>query len=544
MAYKAAIFILVILIQTALGCIAAEVTDPGAVLRQSVENNDFLRLKKESQEKKVAQPNVEDNTENPQGVPAKGALVKIFVRQIVVDSSKILTAEEIRAVAAKYENRDVTIQELYALVQELNDLYAKKKMITAKAILPPQKVEQGIVRIQLVESNLGKVLVEGNKNTNRSFYTNRVSLREGEFIRLDTLDRDIAYFNRTNDVQMRAELRPGTVSGTTDIILKADEPANIGATLFADNAGRKETGLYRYGLMLESKSLFGFRDAFAFTPIWTTGTTAWSASYNFPINRWGTRLGFGYDKNQTSIISGPFESLDVKSRLSDRSITLSHPMVVKADHKFDLFSEMHEKKSGNDFFGVNLIANAVKTTVLGATFQTTDDEGFWYSRYDTTRGSVDAANLFVKYNLSLVRQQKMTADRYFTFRLAGQYRGAGHSFPSSEQFSVGGMSTVRGFTEGALAGDQGYFTSLEWNFPLEFSDKVRGIAFIDNGGAFPYRGSGGSSTHRDYLTSVGVGAIINLSKYSSTKITIGNPIDPPGGQKHIMVHFFIQSVLL
>jgi hemolysin activation/secretion protein len=541
---KIATVLSVLLLQTGVGYVAAAgPVDEGAVLKRSVENAEYYRLERESREKNAKGENVRDKTGQPPPATGQAPAARIFVKRLAVDPSAILTADEVREIAAKYENREVGIGDLYAAVADLNALYARKKYITARAVLPPQKVENGTVRIQLVESKLGAVVIEGNRHTRTDYIADRVPLAAGELIRLDKLDEDIGYFNRTNDIALRAELRPGKTAGTTDIYLKVEEPANFTATVFADNSGRQETGLYRYGLMMECKSLLGYRDSLVLAPLWAQGTMGWSAAYTLPINKRGTKLGLGYDKNQTSIIAGPFESLDIKSRLSDSRITLSHPTIVKPRFKMDIFAEYHDKQSGSDFSGATLVSDTVKTAVLGVTFQTIDDSGFWYSRFDLTRGIVNDTRLFIKHNASLVRQEKLPGDKYLIYRLAGQVVSRSHSLPSSEQFAVGGMSTVRGFTEGVTNGDQGYLASIELNFPVGFSDKVRGIVFFDHGAAFPYRGVGIPSPMEDYLTSAGVGATVNFSKNTGGKFIIGLPINPPPGQKHVRIHAFLQSTL-
>ena len=53
-----------------------------------------------------------------------------------------------------------------------------------------------------------------------------------------------------------------------------------------------------------------------------------------------------------------------------------------------------------------------------------------------------------------------------------------HSMPSSEQFAVGGVSTVRGLPEGARMGDTGYLVSAELSYPI--MQKVQGVMFIDS----------------------------------------------------------------
>ena len=94
-----------------------------------------------------------------------------------------------------------------------------------------------------------------------------------------------------------------------------------------------------------------------------------------------------------------------------------------------------------------------------------------------------------------------------------------------EQFQIGGLSTVRGYSEGLLLGKSGYFASAEIITPLPFLPKaigsdrlgyiypremVKGAVFMDNGMIFPYK-YGDAIDSGDFLMSWGLGLRVNLS---------------------------------
>ena len=171
---------------------------------------EFNKKEKELYQEKVVpnQDNVVNRTTIETEQPQQGS-VKITVSKIITNQSAILTAEEIRAITAKYEGQKLELKDLYQAVADINNMYKNKGYITAKAILPPQKIENGIVKIQLVESRFGEFLLDGNQHTKNSYIEDRMSQHSGDLVRLDQLQKDIFYFNNTNDLAMRAELRPG-----------------------------------------------------------------------------------------------------------------------------------------------------------------------------------------------------------------------------------------------------------------------------------------------------------------------------------------------
>ena len=125
--------------------------------------------------------------------------------------------------------------------------------------------------------------------------------------------------------------------------------------------------------------------------------------------------------------------------------------------------------------------------------------------------------------------------------------------PSTEQFQLGGLASVRGYTEGLLVGDKGYFVSAEVNFPLRptggdasddlFGGQVRGAVFLDHGGAFPYKGNGQGRSKDDYLTSFGFGALFNFTKMLTGQLYVGFPTAERRGESDPRVHFTLQMPL-
>lgn len=113
------------------------------------------------------------------------------------------------------------------------------------------------------------------------------------------------------------------------------------------------------------------------------------------------------------------------------------------------------------------------------------------------------------YSGSLIRLQKFRAAGNLLFRSRWQLSNA-DDLPSFEQIIIGGVASVRGYTEGFSAGDKGYALTAEYVYPLGF---VGGwvqcsnvITFFDTGAAFPFReDDGAGSESEDFIASVGVG---------------------------------------
>lgn len=512
----------------------------GAELKQAGDTFEYYQLGGKVKSKPSAEdPVIDTTTQLPEQPPAGNA--RVFISHIAVDASDILTLEEIQAITASYENREISIPELHEVIGKINELYKNKNYITAKALLPQQTIKDGVVRIQLVEGRLGELLLSGNQYTRDTFFLDRLNLAKGNLVRLDSLEQQLAHFNMTNDVRIRAELKPGAAFGTTDIVLIAQEPENEQFLLFSDNAGSKNTGRYRYGFSWTNRSLTGNRDSISLMPVWSKGTFAGSFSYSVPVNDSG-RLAISYDRNRIDILSGPYAQLNIEGYSSDLGLSYSWPQSVRAGFKTEHSFQLNAKDSETLFDDTKILDTDVKTFGYGYTLQANSSKKAIYVRHDITRGYADSADQrqhFIKYSLSAVRQQALADGAQQTLRLSGQVT-PDKNLPTVEQFSLGGMSSVRGYEEGLLLGDKGYLLSAEWGKPL--SEKTTGLVFIDHGGAFPYKGNNQSIDSDDFLTSCGVGVTLKVSPENVVKLALGFPLQHKD-KNSPRLHFTWQSIL-
>jgi hemolysin activation/secretion protein len=534
---------------------AAAPPTPGAILEGSRQTRDFLERQRRLEEgQKPAEAEVIDETGEP--APATSASETRFVlRQIVFSPSEVLSAEELRAVAGTYVGREVSAADLFALVGEINALYRERKVIAAKAVLPPQKIERGTVQVRLVEGQVGAVSLNGNDSTNAGFVTDRLGvLQPGRLVYLDALESELFYFNAVNDIDLRAVLKPGERFGTTDYVIEVVEPPRYENTVFLDNAGRDDVGLYRIGVGHVNRSLLGYRDELSIGGHLAEGTKAVYAAYNFPLSRRGTRLGLSADYSEIDIIDGALEPLNVTGDSVNVGVFLTHPLQVRRDGLTNGFFGYSAKESNTDFDGVTLFNTRVRSLTAGLDIQRDHVGSSLFGRATLTKAPNGWGNTksFWRVNGDISWIATLAQNRVLLLRARAQW-SPDDLLPSSEQFQLGGMSSVRGYPEGLLIGDRGYFGSAEFSFPLSvadaqdpsanpFTQRLRGVLFLDHGGAFPFKGNDAPVVDDDFLTSLGGGLSLNLGKRVQGRLLLGFPLDTrDDGEDGARLHLYVQS---
>ena len=219
----------------------------------------------------------------------------VYVNSIEVSPSEILTKEEINSVIGQYVGRNVFISDIQAAIKALNDLYAEKGYVTARAYLPEQTVSNGNIKIGLVEAKIGEVSVINNKYTTDKYILDRMPQKSGELFDIVSLEQDVLDFNRYHEgVNLAANLRAGSTPGTTDIELTAQETFPFHIIGMMDNAGRRSTGQLRGGPAIVADSLFHRRDQMSLGSYFSRGAVSPFFDYSVPVNKKDGRVGFTY----------------------------------------------------------------------------------------------------------------------------------------------------------------------------------------------------------------------------------------------------------
>ncbi|MCB1760830.1 MAG: ShlB/FhaC/HecB family hemolysin secretion/activation protein [Gammaproteobacteria bacterium] len=540
------------LVLTALCAWGQTPPSPGAILEQQREQRRLLREQLDPDARQSLPARSVEEASPPAAdaaPPASGA--SFLLQRVVLNPSAVFSEEELRAIAGRYTGHRVTIADLFALVADFNRAYQARQVVGAKAVLPPQKITQGTVSIRLIEGRVGKVQVTELRDTLPEYVSERLTLEPGELVYMDDLESQLFHFNTLNDIRIRAVLKPGERFGTTDYEIRAEEPQRHNYNLFADNGGTRDVGEYRIGFNYSDRSLSGRRDLLSLGAHMGEGSRGLYISYNFPLGVKGTRLGFSADYSQIEIIDGALAPLDVTGSSWNLGAFVTHPLHVGRDYLMNGFIGINAKSSSTEFDGVELFDSDVRTLSLGVDASAYRAGSSWYTRHYLTYGpnGLDNDVNFVKYNGE--GSWMRVLDNRWVLTLRGKLQLADRQLlPSSEQFQIGGMATVRGYPEGLLIGDKGYMISTELSIPWPgdpksanpLESRARALLFLDHGAAFPFKGNNEGKHRDDYLTSAGVGVQFNLGPKLRGRLLFSQPLfTREDNEDDLRVHFYLES---
>ncbi len=520
--------------------------DPAVIQQREIERERRERGERERRER-IERPLRREEPKPPPEAPAEEG-IRFLVREIRFEPpSEILEREDLEGLAAPYRGRSLAFADLRKLVEAINALYRSKGVVTARAVLPPQEVTDGVVRIRLVEGRVGLIRLEGNATTDAGYVTDRLRLKPSMLVDPGLLERDLIRFNRSNDAQLRAELRPGAEFGQTDVLVAITEPKRDDARLFVDNAGSAPTGELRAGAAWLRRSLTGRRDDFYASIVEAEGHHGKYLTYGAPVGVRGTRVNVGWFNDKTRITNGLIAALNVSGEATTLQTSLRHPLVSETALQLDGLLALRKRHTVNWLDTTLLQAANLYSASAGLELQLPDETGFWLWSAERVAGrNVPFAADKRPYHVwrGTVRRS-LALDPAFGWTFVGalgwQYT-EDELLPSAEQFIIGGESSVRGFSSGLLAGDRGMTVNLEFHRVLPLPEvspwKASGFLFFDYGETRPFRPPGNPRS-ADVITSTGGGLSFSRGKSASGRIVIGLPIKnrEPEEPRNYRIHF-------
>ena len=412
--------------------------------------------------------------------------------------SVFLSPEQLAEFSAPYVNRMINLSQLASLVEQINQYYEQQGLMTARAVIPPQRIRDGIVDIQLIEGRLGTVELRGHDFTRDDYLTNRLPLSKGEVLDLRQLREQLDWFNRTGELRARAALRPGAQFGESDVVFIIDEPLQQRVQLFANNHGVESTGRYQAGLYWMYYGLLGRDDRASVYGTVAQGSYNLRTDYSVVVDERGGRLGVALFLGRIRLIDGPFKELNVTGGSQGWQLQYEYPWKRSSELRLDGIARIGQLNSFSEIDGVTVSDTDIQRFTASLRGRYTGKAMWGFEQNVSAASSEIAQGLsqnYLTYPGSLTYLLRSNT-LYWVSALGWQYTRE-NSLPSADLFQLGGMGSVRGYPNGVVSGPRGYYANFELHWPV--TPKYSGLVFFDGGSVY------GESPARESVTGFGLG---------------------------------------
>jgi hemolysin activation/secretion protein len=511
------------------GLVYAQTISPAQNLQQSIEEESRTKelsetavQKREEEDKKLEE--IEQNV----GQDPKDAKI-VLLKTLMFSESDVLPEEFFNALKTKYENTRISVNDIYAIVTAVNNEYMLKGYISSQAFLAKQNINSGNLFVNLVEGTIDKINLTGNKTTSPNYIKRYINFENVDSLNAIDANRQIMEFNAANDAKARIVLAPGAVFGTSDIDLVIDEPNRYSANAFFDNAGQNETGIMRYGIYSTIRSLTHYRDIINLGGVFSEGSHAAFLSYEIPVPWFGIKAGAGFNYSDTQIIKGMLEPLDVKGDYYGAYVFLKRPFYVRENTVSNITFNAGSGRGASSITG-NTVQDA-KSDYLSLCYDNTFMTGFGYlyNSLTYTQGLkiIEGETNFEKINYYGELYYGIMKYLGAALKLRGQ--AAFDIVPASEQLTIGGDGTARGYTSGMYMAKDGLAASIEINHIIgylkyKYLDYLSAFVFGDFATVFPDRKADPFANWSENIFSAGFGIKAGIFKHVEGNFVLGVPL--------------------
>lgn len=488
-------------------------------------------------------PGLEEKTSEDSSNVIEGIPGQVFVEKFVIIGSTVFTPEELEIKLKPYTGRKISFTELLAAQQAIDRLYFEKGYITSGTFIPPQKLQDGIVKIEVLEGIVEEIKISGLERLNSSYVRSRLKvatktplnynklLNALQLLQLDPLTENLA-----------AELTAGTKPGSSILEINLQEADPFDLTLSSDNYRAPSVGTNRRQVQLTHRNLLGFGDRLNISYLNTDGSNSLNnLSYTLPINPHNGTLNFRFSYTDSKITESPFERFNIESESINYEFTYRQPLLQKPTEDLALGIRFDRSDSALTVDGqparISLGTEADGETHISALrffqeYTTRDAKQVFALRSQFSLG-VDVFNAtinedqpdssFFAWRGQAQYLRLLTKD--ITLLLRSDLQVSDRSLVPVEQFSLGGAFSVRGYRQDILLGDNGLFNSAEIRINIlhipQWETNLQLTPFVDFGKVW---NTNNINLDKTTLVSTGIGLRLQVSNDFAARLDWGIPL--------------------
>ena len=411
----------------------------------------------------------------PAASAAGGTLV---VSRFTFSGNTLFTEDMLAPLVADYLGKPISLAQLYEAADKVADYYTRKGYALASVNVPAQKIKDGVVRLEVIEGRIGKIGFDGNHRYHDDLLRGFISqTHANDIYRSAPLEHDLQVLNALPGLAARAVIQPGADYGSSDITVKTQETPLEGYVVL-DNYGRKDSGEYRTSASVTLNNPGGVGDQLQVLGTHSTNNRLnyGYVDYSVPLDFSGLRLDANY--GHAYFNTAPFPgSPEVAGENNNLQLSLIQPWIrTSTDTVISTLGYLHTKGTA-DFLTSALSDTKINLLNLGLNYAhiwsnsaVTQYVLSIHSNFSkTNEGDADQLpsdrnHERLRLEINAQHLQPLPARLQLLALVDAEY--SPDPLADTEQFSIGGPTSIRGFPTSEARGDRGYYAQLTLRRPF------------------------------------------------------------------------------
>ncbi len=519
---------------------ATSIADPSRISQELLDSGNILDISKK----------IEISDYEAQDVPLGAQDIMIDLVELQIDGVSAYMQEEIEHLYTDKIGKSISLADIYKIADNLTVKYRNDGYIITQVVVPPQTIENGVVKLRVVEGFIDQIIIEGEARESivkqiRLFANN---LRKGNILNARDLERYLLLINDLPGINARSILTPSkTKIGASDLTIIIDRDI-YEAEISFNNYGSRYLGPYQVSYSDSANSWLGFNERMGGQLV-VSGDKEnidelvfISGFYEQPISKYGTEIRIV--GSATSTQPGyDLEQFDVKGQSRYIGVSLTHPFI--RSRTTNLYGRV-----SFDMRGVNSKNNLeptrrdrIRSVRAGLNLQFMDTfigVGANSIDLEISKGldifgasSKGQSNLtrakgnpeYTKARLQVQRLQRVSSNINLLISAQGQLSAT--PLLSSEEFGVGGINIGRGYDSSEITGEDGIAgkVELQWDEPrkVKYLENYQVTSFFDIGSVWDQDATT-SAAKRDSISSFGFGVNADITSNIVANFGVAFPL--------------------
>lgn len=476
--------------------------------------------------------------------PAQAA-ARFDILAFRVKGNTLLSADAVERAIYPFTGPGKTEADVEEARAALQKAFENAGYVAVAVTIPEQAVAGGVLLLEVQPQPIGKVEVTGDTRHADKVRAQAPSLTPGQTPNLPQFQRDVIAMNGKSTRRVTPELRAGVAPGTLDVVLTVDESSPFHASAELNNFSSAATSDLRAAATIRYDDIWGRGDSLSLSaqtaPRRSDDALVFSGNYLLRLGTGTQLMVYGVHSDSDIAVVGGTSVIgkgDVVGVRLIRSLGSAEGFYHSLTLGFDWKHFREDVKLGSDRAATPIEYYPVVASWRGdwhgdhhdtdLTFGTTfgfRGLGDGWERFDAKRYMARPSFLIAKLDAGHTR------DLFGDFQLAERFTGqwSGDPLISNEQFSLGGMSSVRGYFESEALGDWGVASQTEFRTPNLASvigkplGELRFRVFYDVGIVGIHKRLPGQFRYYRAM-STGIGANIRILKILGGAVDVGTPL--------------------
>ena len=478
---------------------------------------------------------------------------EVVLKGIEFDGNTVFTDEELLALVKDRVGKKAGVEELEAIRKTVSQHYFDAQYVNSGAVIDEQDLSKGVLVVRIVEGRLDNINVLNEGWLRSGYVTSRIHREVSDPLNLNDLKRGLEFVRRDERIRkINTALVPGDELGQSHLDMIVTENRVFDVGLGVSNRRPPSVGAEEAEVYFGTKNLTSLGDTLRGNyTISQEGMDEWdlgdagnySLFYSLPLTRWDTTLELGYNQSDYVILEEPFNTLDIESDTRMYSVALRQPIYRDLQHELSLTLKGEHRRSdvlvSGEPFSISPGSVNGQTRLsalrLSPEYVYRSQErviaarttfSFGLDELDPILGPGFDPEYFTWMSQASLVESVTDEDTLLVVKLFHQHTD--DKVVSMEQFSLGGINTIRGYRENQLIRDNAFIISPELRIPV-YKDRygkaqVYLIPFVDYGIGWNSNGP----REREEIYSAGLGVTYNPTDHISMSLYWGHGFEDFG----------------